>query len=1054
MKEKGGVFLAWKALLVGMCMLLLLSSAGLVFLLIRHKEVTETLARLEYEMLELSESCRLQAQILPTSPEEAKELQKLRRSRRNQEGDPRQSQNEKDMMMLMTYSMVPMKAFIELCNSSRGICLTGPPGPPGPPGRSGPPGPQGATGPEGRRGRRGPPGPPCPACCSTEKRNKTTGERSHQTNMLKEPSTQHPTDQSRTLNVTDIEKLLDKQIKSGSDYFHSNFSSVSLNDTNMEDITKSPVKSTFLFDSSRNSIQSENVTETTMKSELVSPRPDYRHETFSKTSSEQVTDAQVKLSVLPTPNPVENARSIFDFTTSDRLLDVYMETESHMSYPTENTSEFFSSTDNEKIGVTTRRSESGHEYNSSRTLNDTEGELRLVKDPYDADRNSDPFNDNKISNTASIKNDPVPFHQNDSHDTFIDSSADHVTKTPAPLYVNQTSDAFNDSRTIKAASIKNELPTPSPTENTRKLFSTTGGKHQDSQIETDALPFNGNDSNSLLNDINIETVTEGAVSPTPHPRQTSQNGLNISDSEKHLETRLKTAFHEDDSHSSFNKTHTESVTEGVMRFLTEPVTFSQNDGNNDSNSEYVAQGPETLLTDLHDDQKSDTFNDSRSVIKTAMKVESVIPNPAENATDSKKAKDGNKQDPVTFHQNDSHHIVNNSNTEHVTEGTLTLLPAPRDAEQNSGAFNGSTIIKTTTKSAESPTSNPTQNAGDYSRAKNSEKHLGTKIKEESSHQNSSYDTFTVKKREKPTNAPTTTPTTLLPAEKDKKKSVLNSSGNITDKPMKSDPAYVFPSNNNISVISNEMWTKTECGVKSIKCSEKTIKMESTFGTWMSDASGVDDGRYWLAEHFSGRILLEYRNMSAFQDANHLSIDIKRFYQGCGHVVYKGSFYFHNAGTNRLVKFSLNTRRTKTLPMLNSRYRNLTYLFQNSKTYFKFAVDENGLWVIFASGTGDNTMVAKLDPNTFFVESMINTAYPTTKAGNAFIACGVLYFTDDKDRRVTYAFDLINKIPLDISFDLRPANGILAMLSYYPNKKHLYTWDNRSLNVCRVKFRKS
>lgn len=137
-------------------------------------------------------------------------------------------------------------------------------------------------------------------------------------------------------------------------------------------------------------------------------------------------------------------------------------------------------------------------------------------------------------------------------------------------------------------------------------------------------------------------------------------------------------------------------------------------------------------------------------------------------------------------------------------------------------------------------------------------------------------------------------------------------------------------------------------------------------------------------------------------------------------------------------------------MANSRYRNLTYLFHNSKTYFKFAVDENGLWVIFATDADDDIMVAKLHPDSFSVESVINTHYPTTKAGNAFIVCGVLYFTDDKDSRVTYGFDLTTESPQDASFNLRPASGILSMLSYYPNKKLLYMWDNSSVKTCKVK----
>lgn len=139
-------------------------------------------------------------------------------------------------------------------------------------------------------------------------------------------------------------------------------------------------------------------------------------------------------------------------------------------------------------------------------------------------------------------------------------------------------------------------------------------------------------------------------------------------------------------------------------------------------------------------------------------------------------------------------------------------------------------------------------------------------------------------------------------------------------------------------------------------------------------------------------------------------------------------------------------------MTNSRYHNLTYLFRNSKTYFKFAVDENGLWVIFAADKDDSAMVAKLNPKTFSVESVINTHYPTAKAGNAFIVCGILYFTDDKDRRVTYAFDLEKQSPQDASLDLRPAGGILAMVSYYPNKGLLYMWDNSSVKTCKVKVK--
>uniref|UniRef100_A0A8C6UPI2 Olfactomedin-like domain-containing protein n=1 Tax=Neogobius melanostomus TaxID=47308 RepID=A0A8C6UPI2_9GOBI len=227
----------------------------------------------------------------------------------------------------------------------------------------------------------------------------------------------------------------------------------------------------------------------------------------------------------------------------------------------------------------------------------------------------------------------------------------------------------------------------------------------------------------------------------------------------------------------------------------------------------------------------------------------------------------------------------------------------------------------------------------------------------------------------------------------------------------------------------------ECTVKTIKCSEKATEMQTTFGSWLLDASLQNDSQHWLAEHFSGRILLEYRNISPSQNKSAKIIDVQGYYQGCGHVVYKGHFYFHLAGTKKLI----------------NRYNSLNYLLRNSKTYFKFAVDENGLWVIFALNSEDKMMVAKLNHESFSVTSTIDIAYPTTKAGNAFIACGVVYVSDDKDRKVSYAFDLEKKKPADVNFNVRASNGILAMMSYYPNMKRLIMWDNRSVKMCKVKY---
>ncbi|KAJ8417059.1 hypothetical protein AAFF_G00282860 [Aldrovandia affinis] len=245
--------------------------------------------------------------------------------------------------------------------------------------------------------------------------------------------------------------------------------------------------------------------------------------------------------------------------------------------------------------------------------------------------------------------------------------------------------------------------------------------------------------------------------------------------------------------------------------------------------------------------------------------------------------------------------------------------------------------------------------------------------------------------------------------------------------------------------------KAECIVKSVTNPRNISKMESTFGAWMQDTALQDDQRIWVANHFSAHDVKEYRSIAAFQNNTSDTINVRRFFFGCGHIVHNGSIYYHIAGTFEIAKFHLQTRRLYTLAIENALYHNLTYLLHNSKTYFKVAADENGLWLVFASSVDGSIMAAQLDEKTFSVASYINTTYPRTKAGNVFIACGVLYVTDAKDSKVTYAFDLLKGKPVNMTFDLRTPSGILAMLSYYPKSRHLYVWDSSYVKVYDLHF---
>ncbi|KAM4572863.1 uncharacterized protein PAE49_007891 isoform 2-T2 [Odontesthes bonariensis] len=1005
MKETCGSFHMWKMLLAGMCVLLLLGSAGLVFLLLQHKELAEEVARLDFQIQELSQSCRLQARILPEQLGEAGELKKLHRSRRNQEGDPAESQ-DKDMLMLMTYSMVPLKAFVDLCNSSRGICLTGPPGPPGLPGRPGSPGPQ------GRRGKRGPPGPPgapCPGCCSTELINKIIREHIHHTNLSKESTTARPDSARVDLNVTDSKNRPDTEMDSESVFFHLNSSRISLDDTNRENVTEAPVQlstvlHTAVSDGNSDAFSDSGyVTDSTVINELVSPRPDIRDESWIESSSETMT-------VLP-PNPFgESIKDDFNVTDFEKLPHPNFEPDSLKPHQAENASDVVNVTDSEKLRVTHLEHEPPpfHEdYNNYMDNgNFTEGSVKSLSDPLDDNQTRDGFNGSRSINEISLKS-GSPTAAGDIRDAFnVTDSRNHPNRKKESVLNHQDNsrNTLDDLQREKATETPETLLTTSP--------SADVGQRRDS------LNVSGGFVDKPMK----------SESPTLQSTENTRDALNLTKSKRHPNRKTEPVpAHEEDSHGILNDSASRSVTEGPVELLTNQVEANQN---------------------------GDSYNDSGAIIKTNLKTDSLKPHQAENASDVVNVTDSEKlrvthleHEPPPFHE-DYNSYMDNGN---VTEGSVKSLSDPLDANQTRDGFNGSRSINEISLKSGSPTA-----AGDIRDAFNvtdSRNHPNRKKESVLNHQDNSRNTLDDLQREKATETPETLLTTSPSADVGQRRDSLNVSGGFVDKPMKSESSYPLKNDNKINLTNPGRRTKTDCKVKSIKCSEKVIEMQSTFGAWMLDASELDDTRVWLAEHFSGRILLEFGNILAFEGTNK-SINVLSFYQGCGHVVYQGSFYFHKGGTNSLVKFALDTRSTKTLSMAHSRYHNLTYLFRNSKTYFKFAVDENGLWVIFASNTDDIIMVAKLNPNTFREESVVNTSYPTAKAGNAFIVCGVLYFTDDKDRRVTYAFDLKTQSPLDASFDLRPGNSTLAMLSYYPKKRLLYMWENRSVNVCRVKFKQT
>uniref|UniRef100_A0A670KDZ8 Gliomedin n=1 Tax=Podarcis muralis TaxID=64176 RepID=A0A670KDZ8_PODMU len=249
--------------------------------------------------------------------------------------------------------------------------------------------------------------------------------------------------------------------------------------------------------------------------------------------------------------------------------------------------------------------------------------------------------------------------------------------------------------------------------------------------------------------------------------------------------------------------------------------------------------------------------------------------------------------------------------------------------------------------------------------------------------------------------------------------------------------------------------KPECIIKSIGNPAEIIQLRQSYGAWMMDLANRSDEKIWIAEHFTGHMIKEYEDISALWNNSYSTIELPWQYYGCGHAIYNNTLYYQRVGRNIIVKYDFATQSSQTLSMKNAWYFERKYLFGASKSYFSVAVDENGLWVLYLSRPDEHIMVAHVDEDTFSVLRYINTTYPQSKAGNAFVACGVLYITDKNHTHVAFAYDLWRERQLDTISPAKQDDSsfvpVLAMLSYNQGDKRLYTWEHGFLMQYPVHF---
>uniref|UniRef100_A0A674GK54 Adhesion G protein-coupled receptor L1 n=1 Tax=Taeniopygia guttata TaxID=59729 RepID=A0A674GK54_TAEGU len=177
--------------------------------------------------------------------------------------------------------------------------------------------------------------------------------------------------------------------------------------------------------------------------------------------------------------------------------------------------------------------------------------------------------------------------------------------------------------------------------------------------------------------------------------------------------------------------------------------------------------------------------------------------------------------------------------------------------------------------------------------------------------------------------------------------------------------------------------------------------------------------------------------------------------GTGFVVYDGAVFYNKERTRSIVKYDLRTRIKSGETVVGAaNYHDTSPYRWGGKTDIDLAVDEEGLWVIYATeGNGGRLVVSQLNPYTLRLEGTWETGYAKRAASDAFMACGVLYvvrsvYLDDDTEHLgnalVYAFDTRRGRGSALALPFPNPYQFVASVGYNPRDNQLYVWNNHFL----------
>ncbi|XP_067353549.1 adhesion G protein-coupled receptor L3 isoform X11 [Channa argus] len=237
-------------------------------------------------------------------------------------------------------------------------------------------------------------------------------------------------------------------------------------------------------------------------------------------------------------------------------------------------------------------------------------------------------------------------------------------------------------------------------------------------------------------------------------------------------------------------------------------------------------------------------------------------------------------------------------------------------------------------------------------------------------------------------------------------------------------------------------------------SEHLFESDHQSGAWCKDPLQASDKIYYMPwTPYRTDTLTEYSSKEDFIAGRPTTTyKLPHRVDGTGFVVYDGALFFNKERTRNIVKFDLRTRiKSGEAIIANANYHDTSPYRWGGKSDIDLAVDENGLWVIYATEQNNGRIVvSQLNPYTLRIEGSWDTSYDKRSASNAFMICGVLYvvktvYEDDDNEgtgnKIDYMYNTDKSKEMIVNIPFPNSYQYIAAVDYNPRDNLLYVWNN-------------